>query len=250
MDKKATGITYVKVVVNLLIMALMILFCVFALPRIIVYFMPFVIAWIISLIANPIVRFFETKLKVRRKMGTVVVIIAVLALVVSGGYFLISFLVEQIIAFINELPEMQEIVVEDFDTIGKKLEIMYQYLPKGWQNNLDEFLANFQTIWKDWVSTVSTPTIAAVGSFAKNLPLIIIGIIMALLSAYFFVAEPDYLRNIWAKILPLAMQDRMNMIKRGLKRAVGGYFKAQLKIEAWMYVLLGVGFWIDRKSVV
>ena len=244
MDKKATGITYVKVVVNLLIMTLMILFCVFALPRIIVYFMPFVIAWIISLIANPIVRFFETKLKIRRKMGTVVVIIAVLALVVSGGYFLISFLVEQIIAFINELPEMQETVVEDFDTIGKKLMIMYQYLPKGWQNNLDEFLSNFQTIWKDWVSTVSTPTIAAVGSFAKNLPLIVIGIIMALLSSYFFVAEPDYLHSIWTKILPLAMQERVNMIKRGLKRAVGGYFKAQLKIEAWMYVLLGVGFWI------
>ena len=36
------------------------------------------------------------------------------------------------------------------------------------------------------------------------------------------------------------------MVKRGLKRAVGGYFKAQLKIELWMYVLLAVGFWILR----
>ena len=36
------------------------------------------------------------------------------------------------------------------------------------------------------------------------------------------------------------------MIKRGLKRAVGGYFKAQLKIEVWMYILLGIGFWILR----
>ena len=90
MEKRGTGITYVKVVVNLLIMALTILCCFLVLPRIIVYFMPFFIGWTISLIANPIVRFFETKLKIRRKMGTVVVIIAVLALVVGGGYFLIS----------------------------------------------------------------------------------------------------------------------------------------------------------------
>lgn len=78
MEKRGTGITYVKVVVNLLIMALTILCCFLVLPRIIVYFMPFFIGWIISLIANPIVKFFETKLKIRRKMGTVVVIIAVL----------------------------------------------------------------------------------------------------------------------------------------------------------------------------
>ena len=106
MEKRGTGITYVKVVVNLLIMALLILCCFLVLPRIIVYFMPFFIGWIISLIANPIVRFFETKLKIRRKMGTVVVIIAVLALVVGGGYFLISWLLEQLISFINEIPEM------------------------------------------------------------------------------------------------------------------------------------------------
>ena len=55
MEKRGTGITYVKVVVNLLIMALLILCCFLVLPRIIVYFMPFFIGWIISLIANPIV---------------------------------------------------------------------------------------------------------------------------------------------------------------------------------------------------
>ena len=51
MEKRGTGITYVKVIVNLLIMALTILCCFLVLPRIIVYFMPFFIGWIISLIA-------------------------------------------------------------------------------------------------------------------------------------------------------------------------------------------------------
>ncbi len=244
MEKKGTGITYVKVVVNLVIMALLILCCFLVLPRIIMYFMPFVIGWIISLIANPMVRFFETKLKVRRKMGSVVVIIAVLALVVSGGYFLITWLVEQLISFVNELPEMWANTQEDLQNIGEKLMLMYQYLPKNWQENLDGFLVKFQTLWGDWAGTLGTPTIAAVGNFAKNLPLIIIGIIMSLLSAYFFVAEPGYMRHIWGKLLPLSLQDRIAMIKRGLKRAVGGYFKAQLKIEVWMYILLGIGFWL------
>ena len=32
------------------------------------------------------------------------------------------------------------------------------------------------------------------------------------------------------------------MMARSFKRAVGGYFKAQFKIEIWMYLLLVVGF--------
>ena len=38
--------------------------------------------------------------------------------------------------------------------------------------------------------------------------------------------------------------EHFGMIKRGLKHAVGGYFKAQFKIEVWMYLLLGIGFWV------
>nr|MDE6846617.1 sporulation integral membrane protein YtvI [Lachnospiraceae bacterium] len=65
--------TYVKVILNL-ITALVILFlCIFLLPKCIFFFMPFVIGWIIALIASPVVRFFEEKLKVRRKGASVIV---------------------------------------------------------------------------------------------------------------------------------------------------------------------------------
>lgn len=246
MEKKVTGITYVKVVVNLLIMALTLVCCFLLVPRIIVYFMPFFIGWIISLIANPLVRFFETKLKVRRKMGTVVVIIAVLALVVTGGYFLLAWLIEQLVSFLDELPDMWKNMQGDLENIGKRLTVMYQYLPSNWKHSLDGITEKLQSVWGDLFGSLSAPTMTAVGNFAKNIPLVVIGVIMCLLSAYFFVADKDYLHTIWKKVLPLAVQDRVNMVNRSLKRAVGGYFKAQLKIEMWMYVLLGIGFWILR----
>ncbi|MDE7405041.1 MAG: AI-2E family transporter, partial [Lachnospiraceae bacterium] len=91
---------------------------------------------------------------------------------------------------------------------------------------------------------LSAPTIEALGRFAQNLPSILIGIIMSVLSAYFFVAEKDYLPELIGKVLPEPIIERANMIKRGLKRAIGGYFKAQIKIELWMYLLLGIGFTI------
>ena len=42
--------------------------------------------------------------------------------------------------------------------------------------------------------------------------------------------------------MPEALIYRWDMMTRSFKRAVGGYFKAQFKIEIWMYLLLVVGF--------
>ncbi|MDE7286088.1 MAG: sporulation integral membrane protein YtvI [Lachnospiraceae bacterium] len=236
--------TYLKVFVNLGIMLALLLFCIFVLPRIVIYFMPFVVGWIIALIANPLVKFFEKKFRIKRKAGTAFVIISVIALVIGAGYFLGVKLVEEMTEFISALPEMWENTQKDFAEIGQKLAMASKYLPKEVQNTFKNISANVEEYLGDLFGGLSTPTIEALSRFAKNLPSILIGIIMSVLSAYFFVAEKDYVPQLLSKALPEAIIERFNMIKRGLKRAVGGYFKAQLKIELWMYVLLAIGFTI------
>lgn len=51
--------TYLKAVLNLGIAVILLLLLVFLLPRVIVFFMPFVIGWVIALIANPLVHFLK-----------------------------------------------------------------------------------------------------------------------------------------------------------------------------------------------
>ena len=63
--------TYLKVISNLLTALVILALCVFILPKIIIFFMPFLIGWIISMIASPVVRFFEERLKIRRKGASV-----------------------------------------------------------------------------------------------------------------------------------------------------------------------------------
>ena len=208
--------------------------------------MPFVIGWIIALIASPLVRFFERQFKVKRKAGSAFVIISVIALVILAGYFLGMKLTEQVADFVREVPEMWESTQQDFAEIGHKLENFGRHLPEEVQRTFKNITENVDQYFGELMGTLSTPTIEALSRFAKNLPSIIIGIIMSLLSAYFFVADKDYVPNLLSKAVPESILERWDMVKRGLKRAVGGYFKAQLKIELWMYVLLAVGFWILR----
>ena len=46
------------------------------------------------------------------------------------------------------------------------------------------------------------------------------------------------------KYLPESVYYRFNLIQRSFRNAVGGYFKAQLKIEVWIYILIFIGLLI------
>ena len=51
------------------------------------FLMPFVVGWIIASIATPVVNWLEKRLKIRKKLGSALIIIGVLALMGTLGYF-------------------------------------------------------------------------------------------------------------------------------------------------------------------
>jgi sporulation integral membrane protein YtvI len=200
-----------------------------------------VVGWLIALIASPLVRFFEEKLKIKRKAGSAFVIIVVIALVVLVIYLLAAKLVEEVIGLVDSLPAMWLNMETEFNSIGQNLSGVYDKLPEDVQTSLVNARDSFGEYIGELLSHIGTPTIAAVGSFAKQLPNIIIGVIMALLSSYLFVSDREAVNTWCAAHVPQEIQQKYGIIRRSLVKAVGGYIKAQLKIELWMYLLLVIG---------
>lgn len=233
--------TYLKVVLNLVTALVILLLCIFLLPRVIVFFIPFIVGWLISLIAAPVVRFFEEKLKVRRKAMSAIVIIAVLAGIILLVYAIGSKLVKEGINFANELPQMLEAIGAQFNRIGNNLEGVYNKLPADVQATCNEVMANMREYFGNIMGNFSTPTFEAVGNVAKQLPDIFLGVIMCLLSSYFFVADKSYMTNLVKKYVPDSIYYRFDLIRRSFRNAIGGYFKAQFKIEIWVYFLVAIG---------
>ncbi len=56
---------YCKALVNLGVAFIILTLIVFLVPKLLVFFAPFVAGWIIALIASPLVRFFEEKVRER-----------------------------------------------------------------------------------------------------------------------------------------------------------------------------------------
>lgn len=237
---------YFKALANLGVAVAVLLLVVLLLPRLLLWFMPFVMAGIISMIASPLVRFFEEKIKLKRKVGSAFVIIVVIALVVLVLYLACAKLIEEGMGLLGALPEMWDSMKEDLASVGESLNGIYARLPEETQitiTNLGDQVGEFMA---GLFERIGTPTITAAGNFAKQLPSVLIGIIMCLLASYFFVADRYQIGSWIRKYTPASIMDRYDMIRRSILKSVGGYFKAQLKIEVWMYLLLVIGLSVLR----
>lgn len=230
-----------KAVTNLVLSLIVLLLCIFLVPRLIVLFMPLIVGWLISCIANPLVVFLESKIKMRRKAGTVVVIVAVIAVVSGLGYMICSILFRQVYGFIKELPDMWDILVHNLDSIGS---LANQYVG-GVAPNLTEFFNNIGTSIGEAITSLPSKldldAFGGMGSMVGSIANIAISMIMSMLSAYFFIADRDWLYEKLEKMIPKGIARKYDVFYDSLKQAVGGYFKAQLRIEVWMYILMLFG---------
>ena len=235
---------YVKVAMNLFTALAIVLLCIFLLPRCIWFFMPFILGWIISLIASPVVRFFEEKLKVKRKAMTAVVIVAVLAAVVLLVYLLIAKLVREGVNFINELPDIWNTILAELNKVGANLQGVYDRMPTDMQATIDHIILEMGDYMSNIMGEIELPSFKAVGNVAKQIPDIFLSVVMCLLSAYFFVADKGYMAAAAEKFIPTSVRYHFDLIRRSFRTAVGGYFRAQFKIECWIYILLVIGLMI------
>ena len=207
-----------------------------------VFFMPFVIGWLISSIASPVVSLLEKKLKITRKLGSALIIVAVLGGIVFLVYLIISNLWREVETLISNMPSMYKDLETGFREIGSGMEGIFRMLPEEAQETIGSVIGKLDEQAGNIVGRFSEPTVNAAGRFAKKIPSILIGIIVTFISAYFFIEDRDEVLHNAKRIAPDPIVIRMTMVCDNLKYAVGGYFKAQLKIMVVVFVLLAVGF--------
>lgn len=235
---------YGKALVNLILAAVIILICVYVAPKVIMLFMPFIIGWFLAMLANPLVRFLEDKIKVKRKAGSALVIVSVIAGICFGLYMVGSRMMKEAVELADVLPQMWHSAEIEFISVKEKWSDVIDSFPKEVVMKVGELADGLGKEVSTVIGKLSVPTADAVGNFAQNIPGAIIAVIMCLLSAYFFVAEKDYVTNLVKKYFPASWGRKFALLKKTTVDVIVGYLKAQFKIEIWVYLILVVGLMI------
>ena len=235
---------YVKIAADYVLAAALLLATILLMPRLIKFMWPFVAGWVIAMIANPVVRFLETKLKILRKHGTAIVIVIVLALIVSLAYLLGYVLITQGIEFAKNIPDMYAVVSAAVSETVAGLRDNMTFLPEKTKHLLDNFNSDFGALINDFASNMIKKSQFSIGDAGNAVKSVFDGLLMTIitiLASYFFTAEHENITKSMGERMPSGIKKGYNTIVQCVASAFGGYFKAQLKIMCVMFVILFVG---------
>lgn len=232
---------YLKIFCNLFWALIVLLGLIFLLPKVILFFMPFVAGFLLSRIAYPMVQFLEKRIKINRKYGTMLIIVLVIAVVAFFCYCMIAVLLMGLRGFIEYLPTMSANAGREIEAAMEQFQSVVQKVP--FLQNMK--IMELETMLGDTVSGIVTggdsPTITVIGEFAKGLPDLLVSSIMGLLSTYFFVAERDKMAQWFLHHSSDSFREKTMQTYSQMLKAVGCYFKAQFQIMGVIYVILTIG---------
>lgn len=235
---------YTKIILNILIpLAGIWLVCIWG-PKLLRFFLPFVIGWILAMIANPLVRFLESRLKIVRKHGSAIIVVLVLAGIIGILYLLISKLVIEMIGFTKNLPVLYETVTIEVKNAMQNFEHLFLRLPADVQNTINRFSENIGEYMGILVQKLASPTVTVAGNVAKGIPGALVNSIITILSSYFFIAERDKILEFWKNHAPESGSKYLSFLKKDIRHLIGGYFLAQFRIMFIVGTVLAAGFLI------
>jgi len=183
---------------------------------------PFFFGLLIALLMEPLIRLLTKRFGWRRWIASLLSLLLFIAAFSSLGVWLISTLVRQIINFVASAPTHAEEIASRMEDMNMWLERLTDMLPETW------VLPDIEEIIITAVTTMFGGLVREQGmGILVGVPDVFVIIILALVSAYFFMADRENIFSFVVRNTPLWIKAQVNQTKSGLSKALGGYFRAQ-----------------------
>ena len=200
---------------------------------------PFFFGLLIALLMEPLIRFIVKRMKWKRWIASMVCVLIFLAIISSLGAWLVTTLVRQVSLFV----ENAEYHIEEFsDRLGEinvRLQRAGDNLPEGW------YIPPIEEMAMSLVTTLFGEGMRDHGMrIATVIPNFFLNTILMLISAYFFMADRETIFDAVRKACPVWISKQMAQTRKGLSRAMGGYFRAQYILMAMVGIISIAGLLI------
>lgn len=221
--------------------AILLIFCV---PKLLGFFWPFVASWILALFARPLCVYLEKHIRLNKKWASAIIIVLVLTFLAWLGYLIGTKLGKEIISLLSGAPEYYSYLKHTIKELGDTVNNIVSPVSADMGKQVTSFFNNLIAQMGLAVNKFAPQGVKFMGEAASNITSGFIGVVVMILSAFFFITEKDRLTMCAVKIIPEDIRNTVVNIKDKLMAALGGFVMAQFKIMGIIFVILLVGFLI------
>lgn len=207
-----------------------------------IFYLPFLIAFIVSLILEPVIRFLKNRTSLERKTCAIIVMI-VFAIII------VSFLAWGIITLISEASNLLSGLNEYFDKFNELTQkILYDtgfsriQLPEEVTKIIDNSSQELLEFGSNYIKQILNSFLDSV----TQLPIVGIYIGVTFLAIYFMCADRLYILDEVEHHLPKVWVKKIGKHVRELIEALGSFLKAQVILILISFVEVLVGLYLFR----
>ena len=227
---------------DFLILGATILFCFLFFRYLFPIFLPFLVGWLLSLMFRPLATYLE-KRHIPRWIASLFCILLFLGLISLFVALIGNRIATQAQSFLRLMPQYMLLIQNALERFWTQLDSLLVVLPDPMQNliqnSTEQFRGNLSSILLSLVQSTGSSSLTSVPNF-------LLGVLIALLSSYFFTKDAALIRKLYEKHVLSLFRTSIHNTKRNLKTSVWGYIKTQLILMIYTFAITFIGLLVLR----
>lgn len=205
-----------------------------------IFYIPFLIAFIISLVIEPAIRFIMKKMKLTRKTSSIIIFIIVSVVIIGGVIWGIIALFSEASNLLQSLNGYVEKAYILFHNLTNQLDFEKIHLPNEVINILQSTTGGLLNTASNWIRN------ALIGllNIITSLPTIAIYFVITIMALYLICVDKVYILDQIEHHFPKKWVFKLGTHIRELTKTLGGYLKAEVTLVLVSFIISLVGLYI------
>ena len=205
-----------------------------------VFYMPFLIAFIISLIMEPAIRFIMKKFKTSRRFSSIIIFIIVSLIILGSLTWAIITLFSEASNLLDDLNFYVDKAYNLFKDFTNNFNLEKVHLPEELTTIIQNSTGGMINTVSDWVRNFLNNLIQAITS----IPTIAIYFAITVMALYFMCVDKIYILDQIEHHLPRTWVMRLGNHMRDLIKTLGGYLRAEATLILVSFIISIIGLYV------
>ena len=206
------------------------------------FYMPFLIAFIISLLLEPVIKFMMKKFKMKRKTSSIIILVVITAILLG----IIAWTITTLISEGSNLLENFSTYVTNTSDLIKRLFNSETLKRIKIPDNVDRIITNSANDLLRTVTTWINSFLKSILSGITQLPSIGIYVVVMFLSLYFICTDKIYMIDQLEHHLPETWVRKIYKHVKELVKVLGKYLKAEATLILISFVISLIGLYVFK----
>ncbi len=228
----------------LILLGVVIVISIYAIPKLLVILLPFILALGISRLCTPIVDFLKTKLHIPPSVASLIVILAIIGILGYLLFITLATLISELYELVEYLPELLH--KNNIELSGTYLSSLilkgFSYLPESVRGFANYICDSFENYIKSMSEPVLKNIVGIAKAFAGKLPSFFIFLASLVLSSYFVMSDSERVNSLLLRYVPDRVRSFLKKVLISIRRVFVYYIKSRIIIGFITFVILLVGF--------